>query len=250
MIEIAKDRTYRTNEIAKAASIHVNTVRFYERIELISPVPRKKNNYREYSYRHLAQILVLRHLFLDEWPGRAVRDASYKIIEAMKEWNLSQARAATNDYREVVKQERDKTIETIGILKDWSSQKEVKGDSFELDYNQAAEMIGVTKETIRGWERNRLVAIPRKGPGRVRCFTTHVCQRLQVIYLLRQAQFSLSAIYTALKSLDKGDDALAMESLEAPEKDLVFTSGDHVLEVLNETLDKAGDLIKFLDSLT
>lgn len=249
MTEIAKKRVYRTSEIANIAGIHVNTVRFYERIQLISPVPRKKNNYREYSYQHLAQVLVLRYLFLDEWPGRAVRDASYRIIDAMKAWNLSLAKTVASEYKDIVRLERDKTIKTLRILKDWSSQNTTSTADVELDYNQTAELIGVTKETIRGWERNRLVEIPRRDPGKTRYFPTQVCQRLQVIYLLRQARFSLSAIYTALKSLDQGDNETAIESLATPEKDLVYTSGDHVLEVLNKTLDKAEDLTAFVESL-
>ncbi|MFP4114592.1 MAG: MerR family DNA-binding transcriptional regulator, partial [Spirochaetales bacterium] len=39
----------RTAQIARECGIHVNTVRFYERVGLISPVARDDRDYRAFS---------------------------------------------------------------------------------------------------------------------------------------------------------------------------------------------------------
>ncbi len=79
-----------------------------------------------------------------------------------------------------------------------------------------------------------------------RFFTENEFKRLRVIYLLRQAQFSISAIYRALRLLDSGQGRDALDFLESPDLSSIFTSGDHVLEVLKITHAKAINLIDFL----
>ncbi len=109
--------TYQTNDIARKANIHVNTVRFYEKMNLISPVPRAENNYRIFSAHHLYQILILRHIYLDEWPGSSVRSESYRIIEAMKSWQIAKAKKATQKYLLAIKRESDLAWKAAEVLK-------------------------------------------------------------------------------------------------------------------------------------
>lgn len=240
---------YRTIDIARRAGIHVNTVRFYERIQLISPVPRNSNNYRAYSHRHLCQVLVLRFVFLNVWPGNAVRNASYTIVDAMKKWDIAQAKSRARDYLKTIEQEIDKAIAAIDIIKTWSDRTTLNKPSRKLGFHQTAELIGVSRETIRGWERNGLIRIPREGPNKTRYFTNLEIDRLQVIYLLRQARFSLSAIHKAVGLLDQGGTQKAADSLESPDMDFIFTTGDHVVDALRQTHLKAKELLHFLDTV-
>ncbi len=239
----------RTIDIARQAKIHVNTVRFYERIKLISEVPRDKNNYRVYSERHLCQVLVLRFLFLNEWPGKAVRDASYQIIEAMKSWNIKLALQKSHDYLDIIKQEIDRATQAVNLIKTWSDCETKSKSEKTCDFRQTAALIGTTKETIRNWERNSLIYIPRNGKKQTRYFTDVELARLKVIYLLRQARFSVAAIHRALRLLDSGKKKEAVKHIESPDVASVITSGDHVLEVLSFTRSKASELLDFLKSI-
>jgi len=239
----------RTVDIARRANIHVNTVRFYERIGLISEVPRDANNYRIFSEQHLYQVLVLRYLFLDEWPGKTVRKASYGIIEAMKQWDIQTALQQCSDYLKIIQKEIDKTTKAVAIIKDWPSSVSHNKEKTVLDFRQAAKILGTTRETIRNWERNRLIFIPRKGSNNSRYFTKKELDRLRVIYMLRQSRISIAAIFQALRLLDQGKRQEAVDSLELPDIESVISTGDHVLEALCHTRSKATELSAFLQTI-
>ena len=52
--------TYTTSQIARAAGVHPNTVRMYERIGLLAPIARTDGGYRSFSERDRAQMRVAR----------------------------------------------------------------------------------------------------------------------------------------------------------------------------------------------
>lgn len=48
-------RTYFTEELANIVGVHVNTLRFYEKIGFLTKPERKENGYRIYTDLHLEQ---------------------------------------------------------------------------------------------------------------------------------------------------------------------------------------------------
>ncbi len=240
---------YKTIDIARKTNIHPNTVRFYERIGLISPVPRSDNGYRVFDDKHLYQVRVLRCIFLDEWPGENIRNASMKIVEAMKSWDLKATRKFVEEYVQVINTEKEKALEAIEILKQWSDQ----GAAEELGsvYNrvEAASVLGVTPEALRNWERNGLIDIPRVGKNRNRTYSKKEMERLKIIYMLRQSRYSMSAIHRCLNKLDKGYSEEALEALHHPNEEDVAWTGDHWLFVIQKTAEKAEEIFKILDEI-
>lgn len=102
---------YKTSDIATITGIHPNTVRFYEKLGLISPVPRSEKGYRIFDERHLIQVKVLRCIFLDDWPGEAIRRASMNIVEALKVWDIATALQCSRLHQTIIEKEREKTME-------------------------------------------------------------------------------------------------------------------------------------------
>jgi DNA-binding transcriptional MerR regulator len=240
---------YKTSDIARKTDIHPNTVRFYERIGLISSVPREENRYRLFNNKHLYQVMVLRCVFLDDWPGENIRKASIKIIDAMKSWELEATRKYTEEYVQVINKEYEKAIEAIRILKQWSDQGVVKESGEIYSRSEAATVVGVTPEALRNWERNGLIDIPRVGKNRSRIYGRKEMERLKIIYMLRQSRYSMSAIHRCLNKLDNGYSEEALEALHNPnEEDIVWT-GDHWLYVIQKTADKAEEIFKILDEI-
>jgi len=99
---------YRTIDIAREAGIHVNTVRLYEEIGLISVAPRAVNGYRLFSEKHLYQTKLARLILQGIWPGKTIRNSGMKIVNAMKEWDLSAAKQYAGDYIKSINEEREK----------------------------------------------------------------------------------------------------------------------------------------------
>ena len=237
---------YRTSDIAKINNIHPNTVLFYERLGLISPVPRESNGYRVFNERHLVQVMVLRCIYLDEWPGKPIRKASLKIIEALKSWDLAAAHECAKAYKKTIASEYEKAQQAIHILEKWTAEtKPEAGNTYTR--REAASMLGVTSEALRNWERNDLVRIPRKGPHQTRVYGPKEMERLQVIYLLRQARFSMSVIHRCLLKLDAGLRQEALEALKHPHEEETVWTGDRWLAVLERTGNMASRIEDILN---
>ena len=306
---------YRTSDIASRAQIHPNTVRFYERLGLISPVPRSANGYRIFNDRHLVQVKVLRCIYLDEWPGDSIRKASLHIVEALKVWDLETARRHAQSYQSTIAAEAEKARQAIEILSQWAahttilsesgrasgdasttstalaaddplmtptalaaddplmtstalaaddalSSPETIGETLRVSFNsrdvnnlrdvlnrrEAAALIGVTPEALRNWERNDLIQVPRRGRHQTRFYRSQEIHRLQVIYLLRQARFSMSAIHRCFTLLDAGYPQEALNALKHPHGEAVWT-GDRWLAVLEMFAAKADEIDGLLRSL-
>lgn len=240
---------FKTSDIARKANIHPNTVRFYEQIGYISPVLRAKNGYRLFNYRHLYQVMVLRCIFFDDWPGKRLREASLKIIDSLKLWELKAARTYTEDYIRLIKLEYEKAEEAAQILKKWANSICIPQLGKTYNRIEAAELIGNTPETLRNWERNGLIDVPRIGENKKRIYGQQEIERLKVIYMLRQSRYSMSAIHRCLKKFDAHCNEEALVALHNPETEDVVWTGDHWLCVLEKTYRKAKEILEILDKI-
>ena len=239
---------YKISDIANKTKIHPNTVRFYERIGLISAAPRAENRYRIFDDHHMYQVMILRCIFLDDWPGKNIRKASYKIINAMKLWDLKTARRCTEEYIKILETEFQKAIEVVGILKKWGEVvTQDSGKTFKR--KEVAVIIGTTPEALRNWERNGLIEIPRISKNKERIYGEKEIQRLKIIYMLRQSKYSMSAIFRYLNKIDNGFNEQALSELHNPhEEDIVWT-GDQWHNVLQKTILKAKEILKIIDEI-
>lgn len=240
---------YKTSDIARKTNIHSNTVRFYERIGFILPAPRGDNGYRLFDQRHLYQVMVLRCIFLDEWPGKNIRKASFKIIQAMKSWELKAAREYTKEYIQIIEIEYEKAKKANEILKKWASHSRLEESREVYSRIEAAVIIGTTPEALRNWERNELIEVPRIGKNQKRIYRGKEIERLRVIYMLRQARYSMSAIHKCLRKFDAGYNEEALEALHNPKEEDIVWTGDHLLYVLQKTEKKAEEILKILDEI-
>ncbi len=234
-------RVYRSIDVARACNIHVNTLRFYERIGLISTVPREKNNYRRFDTRHLFQVRMIRLLYDGEWPGRALRNQARQIIVAMKEWDLRKADAALADYRRIVETEHQNAAAASELLRDWYGPKRLRRNEDENEYTMraVAGMLLITTESIRNWERNGLVTIPRRGPNNKRYLTEDELNRLRIIAVLRKAGHSLSVIHRSVHRLREDGVEKAVGTFHNPDQLELLSSGDHYIEVLQNAEENA-----------
>lgn len=229
------ERVYRSIDIARACNIHVNTLRFYERIGLISAVPREENNYRIFDVKHLFQVRVIRLLYDGEWPGHPIRRHALRIIGALKEWDLTEAEEALMRYRRIVETEHENAVASSKLLHDWHGPEDRRRDEGRTEYTmrQVAGILSVTTESIRNWERNGLIAIPRRSPNDRRYLTGDELNRLRIIAVLRKSGHSLAVIHRALHRLRKDGVEEAVETFRDPGELELLSAGDHYIEVLH-----------------
>ena len=80
---------------------------------------------------------------------------------------------------------------------------------------EAAKTLSITIDTLRNWELNGLLDVPRH-PNGYRYYTTELMQRAMIIKSLRHAGYSLMAILRLLKALDKDETIEVGEVLDTP----------------------------------
>ncbi len=156
-------KPYRTIDLARAAGVHPNTVRLYERIGFISPVPRARNGYRVFAEKHLCQIRICRCVFDHSYLGRRLRAASLELIGAVQAWNLPLARRFAQKYLALVQHELAVARQTADILQRWANGTPPARGGRTQSRREMATQIGVTEEVLRNWERNGLLRVPRTG---------------------------------------------------------------------------------------
>lgn len=77
--------TYKIGEIAKLCAVNIETIRFYERKELISPIRRLESGYRIFSEETVKKIKFIKH----------AKELGFTLIEIRELLNLQVSQKST-----------------------------------------------------------------------------------------------------------------------------------------------------------
>lgn len=237
-------KCYRTIDIAREAEVHVNTVRLYEAIGLISAVPRATNGYRIFSEKHLYQTKIVRLIHHGIWPGKTIRNSGMKIISAMKEWDLNSVHKYAGDYIKTINEERQKALDAINTLENWGKNIYASSSGDTYNRKQTADIIGTSPEVLRNWERRGLITVPQKSNRRA--YSLLEIERLRVIYIMLQSNYKISEISERLNLYDK-------ETINENPNDVIVKIEEHILSLHSHWLKISdnilGNAMKILDVL-
>jgi len=243
------NRIFKTVELAREVSVHPNTIRYYENSGFISPAPRAKNGYREFNINHVYQLKVCRCILGQIIASKMIRVTAMKILESMRNNDVIMAKSYANTHLQMIEKEYAKAIETAVLMKQWAVNNSQDENEVRYTRKQAADIIGITPEVLRNWERNSLIKVPRIGQNNKRVYMNYEITRLKIIYMLRQTNYSISAIHRSLSLHDSGNTAGAILILNNPEQDneiSYISAGDHWLKSLGEAADQARNIINIL----
>ena len=234
---------YSTYEIAREAGIHTNTVRKYEAWGYISAVPRRKNGYRVFSKIHMEQVLLVRKLLLFTWISGEIRNTALAVINSSVEHNFRVSQEHNNRLQHIIKTELKKAREAIKIVERWYSSDYNEVSEYTMNISEASGTIEISADTIRHWERNRLLKIPRNTENGYRKIGVKELDRLKVIRTLRQAGYSIMAILRMFYSLDKHENVSVRKLLDTP------SIHEDVLFLTDKWLSKLKELYKTTQSV-
>ncbi len=237
---------YQTSQIARLIGVHPNTIRFYEEMKLLPVIPRTENGYRIFNDRHLQQLRLLRTAFRAEIISSKLRQEAVEIVKIAAEDDIDRAYQSTQEYLEHLRNEKAGAEEAIGITLD------IIENSVSLDENvivsgrnQAAEILGITIDVLRDWERNGLIQVPRKENGR-RQYGLKEMNRLKIIRTLRNAHYSMMSVLRMLTRLDRGEMNIR-EVINTPGEDEdIVCAADRYITALNMA---EKDTLEMLDIL-
>ena len=244
-------RYLKTTDIAKAIGVHANTVRVYEQWGFLPPVPRAPNGYRRYTVQHLEQMRLARLALHGGWPGRAIRRSALALVRQSASGDVRGALKQARQHLRLVQAERAQAEAAADYLEKWAQGKISAEDVPPLLIGEAADLLDVSTDMLRNWERNGLVKAQRDRHNRYRLYGPIEIGRLRVLRLLYRAGYGSMAILRMLRQLNQGQRTDLRRALDTPHPDEeIFTTADHWLTTLAEQELRAKSLIAQLRKMT
>ena len=237
--------TYRTVDLARMFGIHVNTVRLYERYGLIPKAERTQSGYRIFTELHVEQFKLARAALQVEVLQNGLRKQAVAIIKTSASGDYGKALEMTKSYSTQLDREMKHAEEAVRTCR--ALLAGIKGPWPENGCGQAvytrkeaADMLGVTIDTLRNWELNGLFSVRRTANG-YRVYTGEDIKRLAIIRSLRCASYSLSSILRMLNALSGNPSANIRRIIDTPGgDDDIITACDKLLTSLAEARENAG----------
>lgn len=237
---------YRTHEIARIIGIHVNTVRFYEKIGFLTAPARSPNGYRVYTQLQLDQCALIRRAMRAEVLQNGLRTQAVEIVKLCAALRLDEAYAAAETYRGMIEREIRNAELAIATVEDALAQSASADEAISLKRAETAQRLHITAETLRTWERSGLLAVKRRKNG-YRVYDAADLKRLNIIRTLRCANYSLSAILRLLNGLDQRTAASVEAALNTPEEgESIVSVCDHLIVALGNTRTDAQALLAMI----
>lgn len=209
-------KTYKTSEVAGIIGIHPNTVRLYEKLNLIPKPERLPNGYRIFTEFHLAQCRLIRIAFKVEVLQNGLRKKIVNVVKTAAKGDFDGAIDMVDEYLKQIRQEKINAEKAVEIVNRILSE-DVLPSTQRLTRKEAAELLGISVDALRNWEANGLLTVKRKSNG-YRVYTEQDLQRLKIIRSLRCANYSLEAILRLLQQLSKNSQTDVRSALNTPRR--------------------------------
>ncbi|MCD4687339.1 MAG: MerR family transcriptional regulator [Anaerolineae bacterium] len=213
-------KVFRTSDVARAGGVHTNTVRLYEAWGYLAPADRAPNGYRQFTAYHLDQIKVIRWVLHATWFSPTIRRVALDVIFQSAAHDLTAALESAQQLHALVLAEQTHAEATVTVLEQWAS-----GTAFPdplpapLRIGEVAQLLAVSVDMLRNWERNGLLSVPRDPANGYRQYGPTEIARLRVIRALRRAKYSTMAILRMLHQLDAGTTNNLRAALNTPDPD-------------------------------
>jgi len=240
-----------TGKIARQVGCHPNTVRFYEQQGFLPAVRRNpRNNYRLYSEAHIDHMQLALLAFKAPFPGRPLRRSLTNLVKHAAVGDLGGALGLAFNHQTLVRSEIAQANSAADFLEKWVGGMTINGSPRSLWTGETALLLGVTIDSLRTWERNGLIDVPRNPQNGYRHYGAQEIGRLRVIRMLRSAGYSISAILRMFTYLERGEDTDLRKALDTPDPDDdIFFAADAWLSTLAEHENIAQQLIDMLQEI-
>jgi DNA-binding transcriptional MerR regulator len=239
-----------TSQLAKAVGVHPNTVRRYGEKGFLPPVQRSPSGYRRFTARHLDCLRLTRLVFSDVFPGKAIYQSGLHLIYVTASGDLGGALELAYRHLALVQSERAQADVAVDLLERWALGAPADATSRPLQIKQAAQLLGISIDILRSWDRNGLIDIPRDPSNGYRLYRARELSRLRVIRMLSRAGYSTGAILRMLIQLDRGETTDLRRALDTPRPDEdVYMASDRWLTTLSDHEQRARKIIALLEEM-
>jgi len=255
MVKRKRENPYlRTSDLARIAGVHPNTVRRYVDSGLIPTVERTPKGYRCFTQHHLDCLRVACLIYRSTYPGRGIRASAHEVLTSAIAGNWVAALQKSLAHLSFVQAEQSRAEAAVSAIEEWQTKKVAIINTDGLLIGKVAELLDVTIDMLRNWERNGLISISHRASNGYRRYISADIQRLRVIRTLTKAGYSQMAILRMLLQLDQGNITTRFDMRQAldtprPEDD-VYVVTDRWLSTLTEQEQVAHRLIALVQAIS
>ena len=236
---------YQIKEMTQKTGVKAGTIRFYEKLGFLEPVERMSNQYRVFNEHHIYQIRICSLVF-GGFVNTRLRKISLDIIAAARDWDLEAYNRAARNYLQAIEQDIVRAKKAVSIVTKQIACEDNGGR--EYSKKEAAELLGVTPEAIRSWERNRLLT--QKPAYSRRIYQPAEIRRMYIIRLLLDTGYSCMAILRFLTEYDAGQNRKASGFLLGTSEDRELKSRtDQYMKSLRKARTQADALCRFSEDM-
>ncbi len=237
-----------TSKIAQAVNVHPNTVRYYEQCGYLPPIPRTRSGYRRFSDAHLEQMRLARLALQGPFPGG--RSLVESLVKKAAADDLGGALELSFAYLARVRGELIQADAAIEFLERWAQGSMFDFSDAQLRIKDTARLLDLTPDTLRSWERNGLISVPRDPSNGYRQYGADEIGRLRVIRMLRLAGYSMMAVLRMLRLFDQDRQADLRQALNTPlPDDDILSAGDTWHSTLKGQERRALNIIAQLETM-
>jgi DNA-binding transcriptional MerR regulator len=201
---------YRTKDIARFSKCSVQKVRNWEALGFLPPVERNAKGYRCYTDRHIEAFQVSQTLGFS-WV------VTLDIMKAVHRSDLAAALTIIDTQQVALYRQREQTKTTLEALCEASKTiqtHDIRIYEEPVTIGAAAEQVGVRVSAVRFWEQQGLLEPIREKYNRYRRYDADQMKRLRIITLLRECNYSFSAIRIVLAEVTAGNVKQAVSAAE------------------------------------
>lgn len=203
----------RTTDLAKAVGLGAQQVRNYEAWGFLPAVERNERGYRLYTERHLEALRTTKTLLS---AGYSWQEAN-AVMRAVHEGNLDTALTIVDSRHAMLDQRRkhiETTLEAIHVLILEPATETGGGNVGGLRVGDAAKAVKVRPSSLRFWEQQGLLQPERDDRSGYRIYNRQQMNHLNVVVLLRDANFGFGAIRSVLDELATGRPESTLRAIE------------------------------------
>lgn len=213
----------RTIDLARHVGLSAQQVRNYEAMGLLPIAERDGSGYRRYLQRHLDALLTVRAVMAAGYHATSIETMMRAAHEGDIDAVLAQVdarHAALDRQRRQVKL----TLEAIRALQAGQAPHAGSRRQAALSIGEAAQAVGVQTSALRFWENEGLLRPTRDRHNRYRRFDRQEMNRLEVVVLLRRANYRFDAIRSVLDELARGKPESSLRAVEQRRAEIAATS--------------------------
>jgi DNA-binding transcriptional MerR regulator len=233
---MSRENRYRTVELARMVGCSVQKVRNWEAFGFLPTAKRAANNYRYYTDQHIEAFRVSK-LSGFSWM------ITMEIMRAVHRNDLPGALTLIDAQHAELHAQREHINATLVALRVASiapPKKRLSDPRDSLTIGAAAKHVGVRVSAVRFWEGQGLLSPGREKYSRYRRYDAEQMRQLQVIVMLRKANYSFDAIRAVLDELASGNADQAIAAAEHRLMDIIRISAQRLrgLALLSSYLER------------